>query len=94
MDRSKLTYGQSFAIYALSEYAMASGDQRALEMAMETFKSLSSLAADPVHGGFREFMEEDWSAKQPGVYGGDRKSLDVHMHLMEAFTNLYEATGG
>lgn len=93
VDRSKLTYGQSFAIYALSEYAMASGDQRALEMAMETFKSLSSLAADPVHGGFREFMEADWSAKKPGVYGGDRKSLDVHMHLMEAFTNLYEATG-
>ena len=27
-----------------------------------------------------------------GVYGGDRKSFDVHMHLMEAMTNLYEAT--
>ena len=40
-----------------------------------------------------EFFEADWEPKQPGVYGGDRKSLDVHMHLMEAFTNLYEATG-
>jgi mannobiose 2-epimerase len=40
-----------------------------------------------------EFFEEDWTPKQPGVYGGDRKSFDVHMHLMEAFTNLYEATG-
>ena len=90
---SKLTYGQSFAIYALSEYAMASGDQRALEMAEETHKSLINLAADNGHGGFFEFLERDWSKKPGGAYGGDRKSFDVHMHLMEAFTNLYEATG-
>ena len=29
----------------------------------------------------------------PGAPGGDRKTLDVHMHLMEAFTTLYEASG-
>jgi len=92
-DRSKIMYGHSFAIYALSEYAMASGDRRALEMAEETLKCIKTLAADPAHGGFGEFFEADWHPKQPGVYGGDRKSLDVHMHLMEAFTNLYEATG-
>jgi len=92
-NRSKLTYGHSFAIYALSEYAMASGDERGIEMAEETYKSLTRLAADEENGGFLEFMEEDWSPKRPGVYGGDRKSLDVHMHLMEAFTNLYAATG-
>lgn len=92
-NRSKLTYGQSFAIYGMSEYAMASGDERAIEMAEETYRSLVTLAADGEHGGFREFMEEDWRPKRPGPYGGDRKSFDVHMHLMEAFTNLYEATG-
>ncbi len=93
IDRSKIMYGQSFAIYALSEYAMISGDRRALEMAEETLKCIKTLAADKENGGFGEFFEADWSPKQPGVYGGDRKSLDVHMHLMEAFTNLYEATG-
>ncbi len=92
-DRAKIMYGHSFAIYALSEYAMASGDQRALEMAEETYSVIKTRAADIEHGGFGEFYEEDWSPKAPGVYGGDRKSLDVHMHLMEAFTNLYEATG-
>ncbi len=92
-NRSKLTYGQSFAIYGLSEYAMATGDPRGLEMAEETYKSLTTLAADGTHGGFLEFLEEDWRPKRPGVYGGDRKSFDVHMHLMEAFTNLHEASG-
>jgi mannobiose 2-epimerase len=93
INPSKLTYGHSFAIYALSEYAMASGDDRALEMAVETHRTLTALAADGDNGGFLEFLEQDWTPKKPGVYGGDRKSLDVHMHLMEAFTNLYEATG-
>ena len=93
IDRSKLTYGHSFAIYALCEYTMATGDERGLEMAIETHKCLTALASDEEHGGFREFSEEDWSPKKPGVYGGDRKSMDIHMHLMEAFTNLYEASG-
>ena len=93
INRSKLTYGQSFAIYALSEYGMASGDPRGVEWALKTFETLQTNVADNCNGGYYEFLDEDWSKKRPGKYGGDRKSLDVHMHLMEAFTNLYEATG-
>ena len=92
VNRSKLTYGQSFAIYALSEYAMASGEPEGLEWALKTYETIQTLAADNCHGGYFEFLEEDWSKKRPGAYGGDRKGMDVHMHLMEAFTNLYEAT--
>ena len=35
----------------------------------------------------------NWDLKGPGAAGGDRKTLDAHMHLMEAFTTLYECTG-
>ena len=90
---SKLAYGHSFAMYALSEYGMASGDLRGMEWAARTFETFQTFAADNRYGGYYEFMERDWQKKKPGVYGGDRKSFDVHMHLMEAFTNLYEATG-
>jgi mannose/cellobiose epimerase-like protein (N-acyl-D-glucosamine 2-epimerase family) len=93
VDASKLTYGQSFAIYALSEYAMASGDPQALAWADRTFDVVQSHAGDSLHGGYYEFQERDWTLKRPGAYGGDRKSMDVHMHLMEAFTNLYAASG-
>jgi mannobiose 2-epimerase len=92
-NESKLAYGQSFAIYALSEYAMASDDGRGLTWAEKTRDVLMNNAADALHGGFYEFMERDWKRKAPGVYGGDRKSMDIHMHLMEAFTNLYDAAG-
>lgn len=93
INPSKLAYGHSFAMYALSEYGMASGDLRGMEWAVKTFETFQTFAADNRHGGYYEFFEQDWQKKPPGEYGGDRKSFDIHMHLMEAFTNLYEATG-
>ncbi len=48
--------------------------------------------ADTLRGGFYELMERDWQPKPAGPYGGDRKSMDVHMHLMEALTRFYELT--
>ncbi|MCP4641527.1 MAG: N-acylglucosamine 2-epimerase, partial [bacterium] len=73
--------------------AMASGDPRGIEWALKSYETLQTRVADNRWGGYYEFMERDWSKKRPGKYGGDRKSFDVHMHLMEAMTNLYEATG-
>ena len=93
INTSKLGYGHSFGVYSLSEYAMASGDPRGFEYAIKTYEVLQTLAADNCHGGYYEFCERDWAKKRPGGYGGDRKSFDIHMHLMEAFTNLYEGTG-
>lgn len=93
LNTSKLTYGHAFMIYALSEYAMASGDERGRDWAVRTADLLQTHAADNCHGGYYEFLERDWSKKRPGKYGGDRKSFDVHMHLMECMTNLYELTG-
>jgi mannobiose 2-epimerase len=92
IDQRKVIFGHSFIIYGLSEYFMASGDEKALEWAKKTFDALQIFAADNLNGGYYEFFEEDWHHCPPGVYGGDRKSMDVHMHLMEAMTNLYEAT--
>jgi mannobiose 2-epimerase len=46
-----------------------------------------------MYGGYWEMFHRDWTLCGPGSRGGDRKTLDVHMHLMEAFTTLYEGTG-
>jgi mannose/cellobiose epimerase-like protein (N-acyl-D-glucosamine 2-epimerase family) len=92
IDR-KIIYGQSFAIYSLSEYTLATGDPRGIEYAGKVFDLLQKYCVDSMYGGYWEMFHRDWTLCGPGSQGGDRKTLDVHMHLMEAFTTLYECTG-
>lgn len=92
IDR-KIIYGQSFAIYSLSEYTLATGDPRGREYAEKTFDLIQKYCTDTMYGGYWEMFHHDWTLCGPGSQGGDRKTLDVHMHLMEAFTTLYECTG-
>ncbi len=90
IDR-KIAYGQSFAVYALAEYYLAFGMEKALDYARRTFSLLNLHGADLAHGGFYEMFGRDWTLSSPGSAGGDRKTLDVHMHLVESFTSLLEA---
>ncbi len=89
----KIIYGHSFAIYSLSEYTLATGDPRGLEYAEKIFDLIQKYCADTMYGGYFEMFERNWDLCGPGSKGGDRKTLDVHMHLMEAFTTLYECSG-
>jgi mannose 2-epimerase len=89
----KIIYGHSFAIYSLSEYTLATGDRRGVEYAGNVFDLIQKYCTDTMYGGYWEMFHRNWSLCSPGSPGGDRKTLDVHMHLMEAFTTLYECTG-
>ncbi|WP_162179843.1 AGE family epimerase/isomerase [Bryobacter aggregatus] len=96
--RNKHLYGQSFAIYAIAEYAMASRRKDVLEFAMRFFDLLEKRAHDPVHGGYVEYFLPDWSTppvNEP-IYIGDSapgmKLMNTHLHLMEAMTTLYQAS--
>ncbi len=93
LDDGKSVYGQSFAIYATAEYYRATQDYRVLEYASRTFDLLQTYCADTLRGGYFENLERDWQVALPGFYGGDRKGLDTHLHLMESFTNLCAASG-
>jgi mannobiose 2-epimerase len=90
--KGKLGYGQCFGLYAFSEYFLATGDPLGREWAEQTYSAICRHMADTRHGGFLEIMQPDWQPERPGPYGGDRKSLDVHMHMMEALTAFYEMT--
>lgn len=93
-NRHKMIYGQAFVIYSLVEYYRASRDPRALTAALEQFLVLQKKAHDPVSGGWYEHFTPDWqpvlqpeehvSVEVPGY-----KSANAHLHLMEAFTELY-----
>ena len=92
-DPSKLTYGEGFGVYALAQYYLTYGDKKALEVAEKAFDLIQKYSTDTYRGGYYENVERDWSLSPAGAYAGDRKSLDIHMHLLEAWTTLYQATG-
>lgn len=93
----KHMYGQSFALYALAEYAMASGRKDVLEFTNGFFRLLEAKAHDKRYGGYLEFFNEDWSPAapaEPSYMAGDSsvKLMNTHLHLMEALTTYYRAS--
>lgn len=93
----KHLYGQSFALYALSEYALAAEDKGALKLARELFRIIEYRAHDSEFGGYREYFLRDWSTPSEDSLGYMRvgpavKLMNTHLHLMEAFTTYYLAT--
>jgi cellobiose epimerase len=93
VDEAKLVFAQSFVLYALAAYARATGDGNTAELAARTFEVLHREAADTVNGGYCENFDRSWRPAAAGSGGGDRKTLDIHLHLLEAFTELYRLTG-
>jgi mannobiose 2-epimerase len=97
LQPNKHLYGQSFALYALSEYAIASGKQEVLDFAVQFFNLLEEKSHDRVHGGYLESFNPDWTPSPAGQtsYMGapsDLKLMNTHLHLLEAVTTFYRAS--
>jgi cellobiose epimerase len=93
----KHLYGQSFALYALSEYYMASHRKDVLDFAVRFFNLLDAKAHDARYGGYIEFFDEDWTpppASETSYMGTDPslKLMNTHLHLLEAMTAFYRAS--
>jgi mannobiose 2-epimerase len=91
-DTKKRIYGQAFTVYALAEYFHASGDAEAQEKAMRLVGSIESASHDDAHGGYFETYERDWMLAQDqrlsDVDMDEKKSMNTHLHLMEAYATL------
>jgi len=87
---NKTAYGNSFAIYGLSAFAMATGDQNALELAKKAFRWLDIHAYDPEFGGYFQFISREGTAYQDGFGNVPPKDQNSSIHLLEAFTELYQ----
>ncbi len=93
MDTKKQIYALSFAIYGLSEYYLASGDESAREAAIQLYHDILKHSYDSRFGGYIEALGRDWSPiedlRLSDKDANERKSMNTHLHLLEGFTNLY-----
>ena len=94
LDDAKKCYGQAFVIYALAEFHRAFGNAPALTKAKELFELIERHAHDATFGGYLEVRRRDWSEAGGEARLSDRdmnekKSMNNHLHVLEAYTNLY-----
>jgi mannobiose 2-epimerase len=91
---NKHLYGQAFAIYALTQFACATGNIDAANLATATFAIVDARAHDSRFGGYQEWLTREWQpAEGPGYLGRGRgvKTMNTHLHLLEAWTSLHAA---
>lgn len=98
----KHAYGIAFAIYAATANYEATRDARALSLARRAFEWLERHAHDGRNGGYYEALTREGkpilrASGAPGAPAGDAigtrygfKSMNTHIHLLEAFSALYE----
>ena len=99
--RTKMAYGNAFAIYALSQFAKINpGNSEILEWCQRSLDWLDEAARDPERGGYYNLITRDGRSANRKDF--DSTTLTTHnwgehnwkdqnssIHLLEAFTTLY-----
>jgi mannobiose 2-epimerase len=90
-DRKQI-YAQAFAIYGLAEFYRATAEPGALRLAMRLFDLIEQHSRDRVNLGYLEACSRDWGALADMRLSekdlNSPKSMNTHLHVMEAYTNL------
>jgi mannobiose 2-epimerase len=93
VDTKKQIYSQAFFIYAFSEYYRASGDDSSLRTAIELFRIIEEHSFDKELNGYFEAYSREWllleDLRLSEKDANEKKTMNTHLHILEAYTNLY-----
>jgi len=94
LDPAKKVYGQAFFIYALAEHSLATEDEESLELAKRLYRIIEEEAHDSTAVGYLENFTQAWKSVGAGVLDPEdkvaaEKTMNSHLHILEAYTNLY-----
>ena len=95
-NKRKQLYAQAFCIYALSEYYKYAKKGEALQWAMELYQHIEEKAYDEALGGYYEAFGQQWEPIEDVRLSekdeNSPKTTNTHLHILEAYTTLYEVT--
>ncbi len=93
IDTKKQFYALGFALYGLSEYVRATGDEQALDYALRIFRTIEEQSVDPEYGGYIEAKTREWGTiadmRLSELDANFPKSQNTHLHIIEPYANLY-----
>ncbi|ALI98492.1 AGE family epimerase/isomerase [Rufibacter tibetensis] len=95
LNTRKQIYALSFTIYGMSEFHLATQNEKALQVSQELFRWIEKNSFDPEQGGYLEAFSqtgellEDLRLSEKDR--NDPKTMNTHLHILEAYANLYRA---
>lgn len=93
LDTKKQIYSQAFFIYALSEYFLASGDEKCRNEAVILYRLIERNSFDTERNGYFEAYNRQWKLlddlRLSDKDANEKKTMNTHLHILEAYTNLY-----
>lgn len=95
LDTKKQIYALAFAVYGLAEFYCASKNKDALKIGTAIYSDIVKHSYDEKYGGYIEALTRDWKEIQDLRLSAkdfnEKKSMNTHLHVLEAFANLYRA---
>ncbi|MBK8670862.1 MAG: AGE family epimerase/isomerase [Saprospiraceae bacterium] len=93
LNLRKQIYGQAFVLYALSAYYKYKKQDEILAKAIDLYHLIEKHALDKIYGGYTEAFAPDWEVLQDMRLSpkdiNTPKSLNTHLHILEAYVQLY-----
>lgn len=93
VDKKNQIYALAFMMYGLSEYYRATGISDAEENSIKLFRLIEKYSFDPDQNGYFEAFDENWKLMEDlrlsDKDANEKKTMNTHLHILEAYTNLY-----
>src|SRR5690606_27294555 len=93
-NTKKQIYAQAFTVYALCAYYQLTQNAQALQLAQSCFELIERYGIDHKREGYLEAFTRDWGLIEDLRLSEKDlnypKSQNTHLHILEAYTRLYQ----